>query len=306
MNNILITVIGPTAIGKTSLAIKLAKHYKTEIISADSRQFYRELNIGTAKPSNEELSSVKHHLINNISIKDEYNISQFELDARKKIDNLFKTKDYVIMVGGSGLYIDTVLYGIDEIPNTDFSVREKLNLEFENNGLKNLLPQLKNLDPKTHKKIDLNNHRRVIRALEVCMSTEKPYSDFIKDSEKKSNYNNIIIGLNSDRSKLHSLINDRVDVMIEKGLFNEVKDLFKFKNLNALNTIGYKEIFEYLEKNTSLDEAIEKIKTNSRRYAKRQITWYKSNKEVNWFRDDYDIKNILSIINSFSPTQQSI
>ena len=306
MNNILITVIGPTAIGKTSLAIKLAKHYNTEIISADSRQFYKELNIGTAKPSNEELLSVKHHLINNISIKDEYNISQFELDARKKIKDLFKTKDTVIMVGGSGLYIDTVLYGIDEIPNVDFSVREKLNIEFENNGLKNLLQQLKKLDPKTHKKIDLNNHRRVIRALEVCISTDKPYSYFIKNSEKKSNYNNIIIGLNSDRSKLHSLINNRVDIMIENGLLNEVKGLLKFKNLNALNTIGYKEIFEYLEKKISLDEAIEKIKTNTRRYAKRQITWYKSNKEVNWFSDDYDIKNILSMINSFNPTQQSI
>ena len=298
MNKFLITIIGPTAIGKTSLAIKLAKHYKTEIISADSRQFYKELNIGTAKPSNEELSSVKHHLINNISVTDEYDISQFQSDATEKINNLFKKKDFVIMVGGSGLYINSVLYGIDEIPKVDISVRENLNEEFKNNGLKNLILKLKELDPITYKKIDLNNHRRIIRALEVSISYNTPYSSFLNTSEKQSKYNEIIIGLDCDRPKLHSLINSRVDVMIKKGLVNEVSELFKHKKLNALNTIGYKEIFEYLEKKIDLEEAINKIKTNSRRYAKRQLTWFKSNKKVNWYSDNYDFEDILKMINS--------
>jgi len=298
MNNFLITIVGPTAIGKTSLAIKLAKHYKTEIISADSRQFYKELNIGTAKPSNEELSSVKHHLINNISVTDEYDISQFQSDATEKINNLFKKKDFAIMVGGSGLYINSVLYGIDEIPKVDISVRENLNEEFKNNGLKNLILKLKELDPITYKKIDLNNHRRIIRALEVSISYNTPYSSFLNISEKQSKYNEIIIGLDCDRPKLHSLINSRVDIMIKKGLVNEVSELFKHKKLNALNTIGYKEIFEYLEKKIDLEEAINKIKTNSRRYAKRQLTWFKSNKKINWYSDNYDFEDILKMINS--------
>ena len=298
MSKFLITIVGPTAIGKTSLAIKLAKNYKTEVISADSRQFYRELNIGTAKPSKDELSSVQHHLINNISVTDKYDISQFESDARKIIENLFKTKDYIILVGGSGLYIDTILYGIDKIPEVKESLRKKLNKEFKNNGLNNLLARLEEIDPNSYKNIDLNNHRRVIRALEVSISSKKPYSSFLTDSVKKSNYNEIIIGLNCDRNKLHSLINKRVDKMIKCGLIEEVKKLEKFKNLNALNTIGYKEIFDYLNNKTSLEESIEKIKTNSRRYAKRQLTYFNSNKKINWFENQYEIKNIIKLIES--------
>ena len=304
MSKFLITIVGPTAIGKTSLAIKLARNYKTEIISADSRQFYKELNIGTAKPSNDELSSIKHHLINNISVNDKYDISQFESDARKIIDKLFKTKDYVILVGGSGLYIDTILYGIDKIPNVKESLRKELNMEFQNNGLKNLLAQLKKIDPITYKNIDLNNHRRIIRALEVSISSKKPYSSFLTDSVKESNYNEIIIGLNCDRDKLHSLINKRVDKMIQCGLIEEVKKLVKFKNLNALNTIGYKEIFDYLDNKISLEQSIEKIKTNSRRYAKRQLTYFNSNKTINWFDSQYEITNIIKLIESKSITQQ--
>ena len=304
MSKLLITIVGPTAIGKTSLAIKLARNYKTEIISADSRQFYRELNIGTAKPSNDELSSIKHHLINNISVNDKYDISQFESDARKIIDKLFKTKDYVILVGGSGLYIDTVLYGIDKIPNVKESLRKELNMEFQNNGLKNLLAQLKKIDPNSYKNIDLNNHRRIIRALEVSISSKKPYSSFLTDSVKESNYNEIIIGLNCDRDKLHSLINKRVDKMIQCGLIEEVKKLVKFKNLNALNTIGYKEIFDYLDNKISLEQSREKIKTNSRRYAKRQLTYFNSNKTINWFDSQYEITNIIKLIESKRITQQ--
>ena len=304
MSKFLITIVGPTAIGKTSLAIKLARNYKTEIISADSRQFYKELNIGTAKPSNDELSSIKHHLINNISVNDKYDISQFESDARKIIDKLFKTKDYVILVGGSGLYIDTILYGIDKIPDVEESLRKELNMEFQNNGLKNLLAQLKKIDPNSYKNIDLNNHRRIIRALEVSISSKKPYSSFLTDSVKESNYNEIIIGLNCDRDKLHSLINKRVDKMIQCGLIEEVEKLVKFKNLNALNTIGYKEIFDYLDNKISLEQSIEKIKTNSRRYAKRQLTYFNSNKTINWFDSQYEITNIIKLIESKQINQQ--
>ena len=304
MSKFLITIVGPTAIGKTSLAIKLARNYKTEIISADSRQFYKELNIGTAKPSNDELLSIKHHLINNISVNDKYDISQFESDARKIIDKLFKTKDYVILVGGSGLYIDTILYGIDKIPDVEESLRKELNMEFQNNGLKNLLAQLKKIDPNSYKNIDLNNHRRIIRALEVSISSKKPYSSFLTDSVKESNYNEIIIGLNCDRDKLHSLINKRVDKMIQCGLIEEVKKLVKFKNLNALNTIGYKEIFDYLDNKISLEQSREKIKTNSRRYAKRQLTYFNSNKTINWFDSQYEITNIIKLIESKRITQQ--
>ena len=304
MSKYLITIVGPTAIGKTSLAIKLARNYKTEVISADSRQFYRELNIGTAKPSKDELSAVKHHLINNISVTDKYDISQFESDSTKIINNLFKKKDYIILVGGSGLYIDTILYGIDKIPYVKESIREKLNKEFQNNGLRNLLVQLKKIDPKSYKNIDLNNHRRVIRALEVSISSKKPYSSFLTESVKKSNYNEIIIGLNCDRDKLHSLINKRVDKMIQCGLIEEVEKMIKFKKLNALNTIGYKEIFDYLDNNISLEESIEKIKTNTRRFAKRQLTYFRSNKTINWFDNQYEITNIINLIKSKSITQQ--
>ena len=305
MSKLLIVIVGPTAIGKTALAIKLAKHYKTEIISADSRQFYKELNIGTAKPSNKQLQSIRHHLIDNISISDNYNISQFESDAKENIDNLFKTKDYAIVVGGSGLYINTILYGIDKMPKVDDSLREKLNSEYLNNGLINLHDKLKKLDPISYEKIDLDNHRRVIRALEVTISSKKPYSSFLKDSDRKPGYNEIIIGLNTDRTRLHSMINKRVEEMIECGLVEEVKKLRKFKHLNSLNTIGYKEIFDYLEDKMNLEQAIENIKTNTRRYAKRQITWFKSNKMINWFDYEYKIENIINQIDKHPSIQQS-
>ena len=305
MSKLLIVIVGPTAIGKTALAIKLAKHYKTEIISADSRQFYKELNIGTAKPSNKQLQSIRHHLIDNISISDNYNISQFESDAKENIDNLFKTKDYAIVVGGSGLYINTILYGIDKMPKVDDSLREKLNSEYLNNGLRNLHDKLKKLDPISYEKIDLDNHRRVIRALEVTISSKKPYSSFLKDSDRKPGHNEIIIGLNTDRTRLHSMINKRVEQMIECGLVEEVKKLRKFKHLNSLNTIGYKEIFDYLEDKMNLEQAIENIKTNTRRYAKRQITWFKSNKMINWFDYEYKIENIINQIDKHPSIQQS-
>ena len=296
MKKKLITIVGPTAVGKTDLAIKLANLFNTEIISADSRQFYKELNIGTAKPSKLELESNKHHLINNISINDDYNISQFQNDADKIILDVFSKNKYAILVGGSGLYIDAVLYGIDKIPKVRPSVRKKLNDEFERNGLKSLTAKLTELDPESLKTIDINNPRRVIRALEVTISTKLPYSSFLKTKNKKSKYNEIIIGLNKDRAQLHDLINTRVDQMIQKGLVEEVRSLIKSRNKNALNTIGYSEIFNYLDNEYSHEMAVEKIKTNSRRYAKRQLTWFNSNKSIRWFMNDYDLNEIISFI----------
>jgi tRNA dimethylallyltransferase len=296
MKKVLITIVGPTAVGKTDLAIKLANLFNTEIISADSRQFYKELNIGTAKPSKLELESNKHHLINNISINDDYNISQFQNDADKIILDIFSKNKYAILVGGSGLYIDAVLYGIDKIPKVRPSVRKKLNDEFERNGLKSLTAKLTELDPESLKTIDINNPRRVIRALEVTISTKLPYSSFLKTKNQKSKYNEIIIGLNKDRAQLHNLINTRVDQMIQKGLVEEVRSLIKSRNKNALNTIGYSEIFNYLDNEYSHEMAVEKIKTNSRRYAKRQLTWFNSNKSIRWFNNEYDLNEIVSLI----------
>ena len=296
MKKKLITIVGPTAVGKTDLAIKLANLFNTEIISADSRQFYKELNIGTAKPSKLELESNKHHLINNISISDDYNISQFQNDADKIILDVFSKNKYAILVGGSGLYIDAVLYGIDNIPKVRPSVRKKLNDEFERNGLKSLTAKLTELDPESLKTIDINNPRRVIRALEVTISTKLPYSSFLKTKNKKSKYNEIIIGLNKERAQLHDLINTRVDQMIQKGLVEEVRSLIKSRNKNALNTIGYSEIFNYLDNEYSHEMAVEKIKTNSRRYAKRQLTWFNSNKSIRWFMNEYDLNEIVSFI----------
>lgn len=298
MKKILITIVGPTAVGKTNLAINLAQSLNTDIVSADSRQFYRELNIGTAKPSEEELSKVKHHLINNKSVTEKYNISQFQNDADKTIKDIFYKNDFAILVGGSGLYIDAILYGIDRIPDVDYSVREKLNKEFDLNGLNNLLRQLSKIDPESFKTIDLKNHRRIIRALEVSISSKKPYSSFLKSKNKKSRYNELIIGLNKDRIKLHHLINKRVDEMVKNGLLDEVKSLIKLQDLNTLNTIGYSEIFKYYKSEYTIDEAIEKIKTNSRRYAKRQLTWFKSNETVNWFKNEYKFEEILKLIKS--------
>ena len=296
MKKQLITIVGPTAVGKTELAINLANHFNTEIVSADSRQFYKELNIGTAKPTKKELELSKHHLIDNISISQEYNISQFEKDADTLINKIFLKNDYAILVGGSGLYIDAVLYGLDNIPEVDPSIRKNLNDQFEKKGIDELLSKLSELDNESLKRIDANNPRRVIRALEVTLSSKKPYSAFLKSKNRKSKYNNIIIGLNRNRSELHEIINKRVDKMIKRGLIDEVSSLTDFKELNALNTIGYSEIFKYLSQEYSYEKAIEKIKTNSRRYAKRQLTWFNSNKSINWFIDKYDISEIIKLI----------
>ena len=298
MNRHLITIIGPTAIGKTNLAIKLADYFKTEIVSADSRQFYKEMNIGTAKPSNSELNSIKHHLINNKSINDNYNISDYEKDALKAIKSIFNKNDAAILVGGSGLYINTVLYGLDEIPGISDEIRNSLYLDLELKGIKKLQEELKLLDPASYSDIDINNPRRLIRALEVSISTGKSYSSFLKKKKKKRDFNIIVLGINQERSELYNKINTRVDNMIESGLINEVKELYNLKGLNALNTIGYREVFNYIEDKYSLDECISEIKKNTRRYAKRQLTWFKSIDNVEWITPDYNFEKITAYINT--------
>ena len=298
MGKHLITIIGPTAIGKTNLAIKIANYFKTEIVSADSRQFYKEMNIGTAKPSNSELNSIKHHLINNKSINDDYNISDYEKDALNSINSIFNKNDIAILVGGSGLYINTILYGLDEIPEISNDTRNSLYLDLELKGIKKLQDQLKLLDPESYDAIDINNPRRLIRALEVSISTGKSYSSFLKKKKKKRDFNIIVLGINQDRSELYNKINTRVDNMVESGLIKEAKELYSLKSLKALNTIGYSEVFNYIENKYSLEECISEIKKNTRRYAKRQLTWFKSIDKVEWITPEYDFEKIIAHINN--------
>jgi len=298
MGKHLITIIGPTGIGKTNLAIKIANYFKTEIVSADSRQFYKEMNIGTAKPSNSELNSIKHHLINNKSINDDYNISDYEKDALNSINSIFNKNDIAILVGGSGLYINTILYGLDEIPEISNDIRNSLYLDLELKGIKKLQDQLKLLDPVSHDAIDINNPRRLIRALEVSISTGKSYSSFLKKKKKKRDFNIIVLGINQDRSELYNKIDTRVNNMVESGLIREAKELYSLKSLKALNTIGYSEVFNYIENKYSLEECISEIKKNTRRYAKRQLTWFKSIDKVEWITPEYDFEKIIAHINN--------
>ncbi len=296
MNNQLVTIIGPTAIGKTDLAIKIAEFYKTEIVSADSRQFYRELNIGTAKPSSSELSKIKHHLINNKSIQEQYNINDFEKDAIESINSIYKKNKVAVLVGGSGLFINSVLYGLDEIPEIDENIRNSLYSDMDSLGIKTLQEKLKLLDPNSYENIDIDNPRRLIRALEVTIGSGKPYSSFLKKTKKTRNFNIITIGLNQDRADLYEKINTRVDNMIKDGLIDEVKGLLELKNLKTLNTIGYSEVFKYIDGVYSKDECINEIKKNTRRYAKRQLTWFKSIENVKWVSPNYDLKDVLNHI----------
>ncbi len=279
----LIVIAGPTAIGKTALAIKVAQHYQTEIISADSRQFFKEMNIGTAKPNAEELAAATHHFVNSHSINQDFNVGTFEKEALTKIEELFKNNDILIMVGGSGLYINAVLYGFDDIPKADENIREKLNQQFQKEGIEALQTQLKDLDPEYFKEVDVNNPQRIIRALEVCLSTGKPFSSFRNAPKKSRDFNTIIIGLETEREILYERINHRVELMMENGLLNEVESLKEYHHLNALKTVGYSEIFNYLNGDWTLEQAIDKIKQNSRNFAKRQLTWFRKNKEMVWF-----------------------
>ena len=291
----LIIIVGPTAVGKTSLAIELAKHYQTEIISADSRQFYKETNIGTAKPSAIELAEIPHHFINSLAIEENYTAAQFEKDAIKCIEKIHQNKDIAIMAGGSGLFVRAVTDGFDELPAIDPEIRKKLNQDFEKNGIEFLQQQLKIVDPEYFNQVDLANPQRIIRSLEVYLATKTPYSTFRKGTTKDRNFTPIKIGLTLPREKLYARINSRVDEMISNGLVEEATNLFPFKHYNSLQTVGYTEIFNYLEGKTSLIEAVDKIKQNSRRLAKRQLTWFTKDSEINWFQHP-DLKEVVSLI----------
>ncbi len=279
----LIIITGPTAIGKTKIAIEVANHFNTEIVSADSRQFYRELNIGTAVPSAEELRSVKHHFIHSHSIHDAINVSRFETEALETLGNLFKNQDVAVMTGGSMLYIDAVCKGIDELPDVDAEVRHNLAIRLQEEGIESLRMQLKILDPDYYKTVDLKNHSRIIHALEICLITGKPYSSFLTAPQKERPFSIIKVGIDCDRAELHKKINRRVDRMIEAGLEKEARELYPLKHLTPLKTVGYREFFMYFEGKISKEEAIRLIKRNTRRYARRQLTWFRNDNEMKWF-----------------------
>lgn len=282
----LIVILGPTGIGKTDLSIDIAQELNTEILSSDSRQVYKELKIGTAVPDDEQLKKVKHHFIGNKSIYDYYNASMFEFEVLDTLAILFQKYNQVVMTGGSGMYINAVCDGIDDLPTIDQSLRDDLNQKFKEEGIENIRLQLKILDPETYSKIDLRNPKRMLKALEVSIQTGKPYSTFLSETKKKRDFNIIKVGLQRDRQELYHRINLRVDQMVDQGLIEEAKRYYKDRNLNSLNTVGYKELFECFDGTTNLDKAIELIKRNSRHYAKRQISWFSRDNDIVWFHPE--------------------
>ena len=297
MKKKLITISGQTASGKTNLSIRLAQNLNCSIISCDSRQFYKEMSIGTAVPSKLELSKANHYFIHHKSVKDNYTVGDFQNDALKLIENLFKKDDYIILTGGSGMYMDAIVNGIDKFQKIKLGVRELLNEKYNSRGILFLKNKLKELDPEYYDIVDVNNHRRLIRALEVCISTGKPYSSFLNKKNKKYDFESVNFGIKIDRKLLYEKINYRVDKMISDGLIKEAKTLLNFKDLNPLNTVGYKELFEHFKGNLTKNQAIEKIKQNTRRYAKRQMTWLK-NKNLVWIENSVEIDEIKRFINS--------
>ncbi|WP_343329678.1 tRNA (adenosine(37)-N6)-dimethylallyltransferase MiaA [Polaribacter staleyi] len=295
-NNYLITIVGPTAIGKTALSIQLANHFKSDIISCDSRQFYKEMTIGTAVPDADELAAAKHHFIQNRSIFEDYNVGSFERDTLTKLNELFKENPVQIMVGGSGLYVDAVLKGLDYFPEVDPKIREDLTLQLEKEGVEVLQEQLKLLDLETYNIIELQNPKRVMRALEVCIGSGIPYSTFKNKPKAPRNFTSIKIGLDADRAIIYNRINMRVDIMIDNGLLEEAKTLYPNKTLNALQTVGYRELFSYFDGDFTKEFAISEIKKNTRRFAKRQGTWFKRDENTLWFDYKTDINSIITKI----------
>ena len=292
----LVVVLGPTGVGKTELCLNIAKHLKSPIINADSRQIFAEIPIGTAAPTQEQQREVLHYFVGNHRVTDYYSAAMFEEDAMSIIDKLFKEKhNSVLMSGGSMMYIDAVCKGIDDIPTIDENTREKLKNDFEKNGLDKLVEKLKVLDPEHWQIVDKKNPRRVIHALEICMMTGKTYTSFRKNTNKKRPFNILKIGLNRDREELYERINKRVLNMIDAGLINEVSKLYNFRNLNSLNTVGYKEIFDYLDGLLTLDESIRQIQSNSRRYMRKQLTWFRRDDSIKWFNPN-NVEEILKYI----------
>ena len=294
-NKYLIILTGPTAVGKTVLSIKLARFFNAEILSADSRQFYKELSIGTAKPSKEEMQGVPHHFIDHISIEDEYSVGKFEQEAIALLDDIFKRTNIAILTGGSGLYVNAVCHGFDEVPEASKEIRAKLNKEYREHGIALLQQKLQSADPDYFKAVDINNPQRLIRALEVCESTGIPYSRFREGKKSTRNFNIIKVGLQRERKELYERINERVDNMIAAGLVEEVRRLYRYRTLNALQTVGYRELFDFFEGKYTLEQAIDLIKQNTRNFAKRQITWFRKD-EINWFHPDEEDK-ITAFIN---------
>ena len=283
---VLICVVGPTAIGKTRMAIDLARYFKTEVISADSRQFFKEMRIGTAVPRREELAAVPHHFIQQLSVNQEYSVGDFERDALQLLKELFKKHSVVVMAGGSGLYVDAVTKGLDKFPEVKEGIREALNERLEKEGIESLQQALKEADPDYYKEVDLQNPQRPIRALEVIQSSGKPFSSFRNQKAKERFFDTVKVGLTADREIIYDRINKRVDIMMQEGLLHEVKGLLDYKAFNALQTVGYRELIAHLETDTTLEQAIAAIKQNTRRFAKRQLTWFKKDNQIHWF--DYE------------------
>jgi tRNA dimethylallyltransferase len=300
----LITIIGPTAIGKTSLSIVLANYFKCDIISCDSRQFFKEMTIGTAVPNKSELDAAKHHFIQNKSVFDNYTVGDFEKEAMAKLDELYLTNDYVILVGGSGLYVDAILKGFDEFPEIDASVRLAINSNYEKLGIGYLQQKLETLDPDYFERLTkenpqtLQNPQRMMRFVEVCIGSGKPYSSFLNQKQNSRNFTPILIGLEAERNVIYNRINQRVDIMMNEGLLAEAKNLFPNKELNSLQTVGYRELFSYFDREISLEFAIEEIKKNTRRFSKRQLTWFKRNENTKWFDFETPYEEIVAYINS--------
>lgn len=297
MSKTLIIILGPTAIGKTAVGIQVAQHFSTEIISADSRQIYKELHIGTAIPTSQELHTVKHHMVQNHSIHEYYNASHFEVESLKIMEELFSKNDVIVMTGGSMLYIDVVCHGIDDLPTIDPEIRLKLIQKFGTDGIDSIRRELKKMDPEYYQVCDLRNHKRMMHSLEIYYTTGKKYSSYLLNTKKERDFTILKIGLNTDRKLIHERINNRVDQMINLGLIEEARLVFPFQNLNSLNTVGYKEIFDYFNHEISLEEAIELIKRNTRRYARRQLTWFNKDTEIHWFRPE-EIKSIIEFLDN--------
>jgi tRNA dimethylallyltransferase len=296
MPKTLIIFLGPTGVGKTNFSVGFAEHFATEIISCDSRQIYREMRVGTAVPDELTLSKIKHHFIHSHSIHEYYNASKYEIEALEKINELFKKHDVVLMTGGSMLYIDAVCKGIDDLPEIDSELRSSLIKRLNNEGVESLRAELRYLDPVYYAEVDLRNPKRILHGLEICLTTGKPYSSFRTKQSKIRNFNIVKIGLNRERALLYERINLRVDEMFRDGLVEEAKNLYPYRHLNPLNTLGYRELFEYFDNNITLEEAIERIKANSRKYARKQLTWFARDPAIKWFSPPNEA-DIISFLN---------
>lgn len=295
MRGNLVIVVGPTAVGKTDFCVKLAQEFEAEIISCDSRQLYKEMSIGTAKPSSEEMQGIKHHFINSHSVENLYSAGDYERDVEQLLKNYFNHKNLAIMSGGTGLFVKAITHGLDQMPSAPEDLRAQLMQRLHEEGIQILRNELEKLDPKAIEQIDIHNTQRVVRALEVCLSTGKPFSSFKTDQTKEHNYKIIKIGLERPREELYTRINQRVDIMLEAGLVDEVKSLRAYEDKNALQTVGYKEVFGYLNGEYPYTEMVELLKRNTRRYAKRQLTWFKNQDYFEWFHPD-DYNNVTSYI----------